>query len=504
METKEPRDHGLASRCLKKAEVPILIFLLVALVYAATAKGTLGVSDSLLSLRTAQAIVDRGSLALDQSHDDGEDFLYNYVHDGKAYSKYGIGLPLLWLPYVLVGNFVAARGGLPADLVTRFLLSFYNVAFGAGACVVMFYLARFFKASGRFATAVALLLGLCTMAWRYSVWTLSEATQMCLLLCAVYGVLRGGRRSLLAGAGCFAFMVLLKIFSLIYVPVFLAYIIVRYRSSAREALGRVAAFLAPVALAGVLIATVNYARFGSAFETGYGGEALQFYPRTLPRHLILLLFSPERGLFVYNPILILGVLGFPWLLKAARREALFFLGLIVVNLCTIAMWHDWDGGWAWGPRYLVPTLPLYLLPLLGYAHYLGRARWCILPIALVSLAVQVVGVLENNFEYLHMRAHMIDEAIVREMPPDLVGSAIILRHKLVEGNNVYHLSEFGVDSDRTVDTSGLENFVGVNLWYLSLARYNNAPALKWIGLVFLLVIGVLLLRLRGSLRHSYG
>jgi hypothetical protein len=494
----------LAACRLKKVEVPILIFLLVASVYVATAKGTLGVSDSLLSLRTAQAIVERGSLALEGSEDNGREFIYNYIHNGKAYSKYGIGLPLLWLPYVLAGNLLTARTGLPNELVTRFLLSFYNVAFGAGACVLMFYLARFFKASAKSAVAVALSLGLGTMAWRYSVWTLSEATQMFLLLCAVYGVLKGDRRSLLAGSTCFGFLVLIKVFSLIYVPVFAAYLIVRYRSSSRKALGRLADFLAPVLVAGALIAALNYVRFGNPLESGYGGEALQFYPRTLPRHLVLLLFPPERGLFAYNPILVLSVLGFPWLIKVARREAVFVLSLIGVNLCSCAMWHDWDGGWAWGPRFLVPVIPLYLLPLVGYTRYLGRARWCIIPIALISLAIQVVGVLENNFEYLDMRAYMVDRAHVREMPSDLIGSAVILRHKLAEGNNVYHMSEFGVDSDQIIDTSGFENFVGVNLWYLSLARHNSAPALRWIGLVFPPVIAVLLFRLLKPLRSGWG
>ena len=83
-----------------------MIFGLLVLIYSLTAKGYLAVPDSEFSLKTAKSIVERNSLTID-----AEDFERGYVFhtdDGRIYSKYGIGLALLWIPYVLVGKLIAS------------------------------------------------------------------------------------------------------------------------------------------------------------------------------------------------------------------------------------------------------------------------------------------------------------------------------------------------------------------------------------------------------------
>ena len=475
----------------------VLLFLLLGAIYALTAKGTLGISDSLFSLRTAQAIWQRGALSLDTSEPDIKEAVT--VHDGKAYSKYGIGLPLVWIPEVIAGERLAARFGFPPELVMRFLVSFYNVVFGAAACVLAFYLARFFKASITAAAAVALLLGLGTIAWRYSVWTFSEATQMFLVLGAVYGSVRDTPRSIVLGGASFGYLILIKVFSVIYLPVFVAYALARSHPLGRPAMVRLARFLGPVAAAAVVLLVLNYVRFGNVFEAGYGGEAQRFSLADLPSHALTLLGSADIGLFVYCPILVLAIVGYVPMMRTARAEALFLIGLILVNLFAAAAWYAYGCPWSWGPRFLVPTLPLYLLPLAGIP--LDR-KWKMLGVSAVaglSIAVQVVGVLENNLEYVHIRDKVVSSEVRSGMPPILVGSAIILKHKILAGNNVYSLSEFGIDSGGTVDTSSEDTMVGLNLWYCHLARQLGKPALLKVPLVFLAAIGLLAVGLARAL-----
>lgn len=76
-----------------------------------------------------------------------------------------------------------------------------------------------------------------------------------------------------------------------------------------------------------------------------------------------LLFSPNRGLLIFSPIVAIVLLGIPRLLGARLRSPLM--------ICTVAAWAQytlyasyvvWWGGHTYGPRYMLDVLPL-LLPL---------------------------------------------------------------------------------------------------------------------------------------------
>jgi hypothetical protein len=75
-------------------------------------------------------------------------------------------------------------------------------------------------------------------------------------------------------------------------------------------------------------------------------------------------FSPFRGLFYMSPFLLLGVVG---LLLMARRPGLrpeaLLCGWAVASFLTFnSASVMWFGGYAVGPRYLVPMLPFLALP----------------------------------------------------------------------------------------------------------------------------------------------
>ncbi len=81
------------------------------------------------------------------------------------------------------------------------------------------------------------------------------------------------------------------------------------------------------------------------------------------------LLSPARGLFIYAPVLLLAVPGV-WLAlreREVRRGAylaelmalsVFYAGALIV---TIAKWDGWQGGYCYGPRLLLSSIPFALL-----------------------------------------------------------------------------------------------------------------------------------------------
>jgi hypothetical protein len=89
----------------------------------------LEVIDTEYSIRTAKAIIENGTMRI---HPVDNEFLKVSVNpgkDGKVYSQYGIGLPILFIPFIISGKILSVIFAIPQDILTAFLLSFYNIPF---------------------------------------------------------------------------------------------------------------------------------------------------------------------------------------------------------------------------------------------------------------------------------------------------------------------------------------------------------------------------------------
>ncbi len=87
-----------------------------------------------------------------------------------------------------------------------------------------------------------------------------------------------------------------------------------------------------------------------------------FNTRVQLNGLYILLLSDERGIFYYSPILLIGLFGlFIGLRQHIRKNKNIFLiifAIILTNIAIYSMFDDPWGGWAFGPRYLLPTIAL--------------------------------------------------------------------------------------------------------------------------------------------------
>ncbi|MCG3206785.1 MAG: hypothetical protein FOGNACKC_00384 [Anaerolineae bacterium] len=200
---------------------------------------------------------------------------------------------------------------------------------------------------------------------------------------------------------------------------------------------RLLLFLLPSILIGLWLVYFNLTRFGSLGETGYTRELLFTAPWVGSYGL---LFSPGRGLFIYSPLLLLLFFG---LRPAWRRVPRAYFWLIVA-LCLFywlfyGSWFAWGGTWGWGPRFLLPILPLLLLfvaPPLEWAFDANRAgvwpaRLGIGLLAVLSIAVNLLG-LAVDFNEHFLRLGRNDDFVFNwaAFPP--LGHWRILQEGLVD------------------------------------------------------------------------
>jgi hypothetical protein len=138
--------------------------------------------------------------------------------------------------------------------------------------------------------------------------------------------------------------------------------------------------------------TTNYRYENPVFKTGNSSLLGVF---VLPQWdvLLMVLFSPYRGLFISSPVLLLGIYGLlQWLrTDRFRAEAWLIVSLLGFFLLFISSFNGWHGGWAVGPRYLVPVLPFLALPLAyGFEHSFKSV--CILAVLSVAVNLLVTAV----------------------------------------------------------------------------------------------------------------
>jgi hypothetical protein len=118
-----------------------------------------------------------------------------------------------------------------------------------------------------------------------------------------------------------------------------------------------------VALAGQL--AYNYVRYGDWGSNGYEQEA--GFTTPLLEGLGGLLLSPGKSLLLYAPVVLLAPIAC-WLLARrgglpGRVAVLLIAGETVAGLVLNAMWWAWTGNFAWGPRLIMPLLPLLVWPI---------------------------------------------------------------------------------------------------------------------------------------------
>ena len=215
---------------------------------------------------------------------------------------------------------------------------------------------------------------------------------------------------------------------------------------------------AVAAIGAVVDAVYDQYRFGSVLKSGYGSEG---FTTPFLHGAAELLFSPEKSVLLFAPIVILVGFGSIRLWRAGDRFVVFLtLTNLLVFFVLSATWHSWQGGWSWGPRLLLPgVIPTMLLlaPLTRKERRLG------IGLLAVGFVVSASTILVST------RAQQSDH------PLPSVGPSILRQYQLVPA-----VTRYTVDLLQKAHTLG-DSLRYSPLWQVNLRQFGTKGLLAGIA-----------------------
>jgi hypothetical protein len=396
--------------------------------------GGLRSPDEEVTFELCEAIHDRRSLAV-ESVSRHEGFGLAPGVDGRTYSIFGPLTSIACVPALTVARLVNRTHWYEAvaprptfylgDGYERFisdkrvdrrteilhaersLVSLLNVTVSSLSVVLLFVLCLQLGATIGASLVTATLFLVATPAWGYAGTLFSEPLATMFLLAGLTLLLQRTTRASLAAGVTLGLSVAAHISMAITVP-FIALWFVRDRWRNRRQIFFLCLGLCAVVM---VLGAYNFYRFGDFLETGRSvDEALatrfRYGSFVSPwKGLYGLTLSPGKGLLVYCPIVIFA-LALAW--RAWPQSYRFLAGCLltsfVVRVLFIATRSDWHGGFCVGPRYLMPIVPLLLVPVsLWLTQRLPNlARWQKALFAAgigACVAQQLIFVLFEPFSY---------------------------------------------------------------------------------------------------------
>ena len=320
--------------------------------------------DTHLRLTQTRIVIDDHSFGVPTGV--GEDTHGNIAinSNGQRYMVYNPGQSAVFLPmYLLSKRLTSSSTG--AYYFSAFLVSFINYILHVLATFILYKICLKLRASKKNSIVVALFFGLTSYSFSFAQSTYEHHFEMLALLICFYLAL--DRKMRYAG---YYIGLTISVGMIFRSTIFLVIPgLIVLLNSKKDTLK-----LLVVSIPGALfVLGYNYFRFGSILESGYmlawelaHGEYLDSFwsLKEMPLSAFRLFFSPGKGVLFFSTTAFLSLL---YCRKFFQENSRLLMSMILTTLlytlvfCSNFAWHG--SIWSFGPRYILPVIPLLYVPL---------------------------------------------------------------------------------------------------------------------------------------------
>lgn len=208
----------------------------------------------------------------------------------------------------------------------------------------------------------------------------------------------------------------------------------------------------------------NNIRFGGATHTGYGSAGIPL-PTIPPAYVILegiwgLLLSPGKSIFIYSPILLILILFWFKFKKKYLPELIAGLTIFFIYLWQMGTllgdvdFLVWHGDSSWGPRYMLPILPLLFVVIAVIYKELSKKQkyFVFYPLIILGFFINLLSVLlpyqirfaglqtDAHFNNRNFNVYEYGNEIPRYMPAFKMSKTLVKRVKNIP--NTYNYGDY--------------------------------------------------------------
>ena len=337
-----------------------------------------------------------------------EPLYYDYTKsfEGKVYNKYFLGTAILMAPFFAVAHTYSIMAGLPADGYANIYHIWINIGATCYLLVSLFYCGRLlqrFKISNGIIALIFLIFYFGTN-WFY--WTnfepgVSHVYSAALIPAFIFYFLRftdrAGNRYLYFASLLFGLILLVRpvnVLVILAIPLFYSNLYSFYQAFKSIFKKPVLVVMCVLLLLGLvsLQPILYYFQTGKFVLDGYAGERFYFNNP----HFIDFLISYKKGLFVYTPVLLFGLLGLVKMFKKHPFFVVHWSAFFTVLVYILSSWHCWWYGGGFGTRVMIEYYIFWMIPM---AYLLRNTSKITRNISLTMLTVLVLYCQFQTFQY---------------------------------------------------------------------------------------------------------
>jgi hypothetical protein len=310
----------------------------------------------------------------------GECFYQN--KKGNWYSKYGIANPFIYLLPMSAEKLFHGETSVPSDDILY--LNIFNVILSELSALYLFLIAERYSKS-RFIIWIFVLTSLYATFWWNYLRAQTFEIYLTLFVLGLFFHLREILSSsvdlnktghLIASALYLSALVLSKTFYLLLVPPIVALLVlIRWFRSRKLYPDRsLAWFGSLIGLSICVLLVANWYRFDSPFTSGYGQFEYPIFTGNIFPAIWGFLVSIQRSMFLYFPVFVFALAGWPIFWKRYPAEAMVVASIAFVMFLAVCSYRNWSGFACYGPRYLLPIAPIVSLPFIFFLESASKVQ----------------------------------------------------------------------------------------------------------------------------------